>query len=281
VAQAYSTNAKFNWDTTMGIGGLYYLSLWARDASSTGISGDSLGKWDAYKATTYYLKPTPCTSVTVTSSPPNTAVAGTLVTITGTAAGCPHPLFNFWMLAPGSKTWVGCAQCYYGGPGLSVTFRFDTTGLPAAPAGIYNFSVWARDVSSMAVNGGTSGDSLGRWDTYKAIQYSVTSTPCTSLSVTTSPPSPASPGTLVIITGSASGCPYPRYRFWMLAPGSSTWQLVQNYYVTSAAFSWVTTGRAAGTYRFSVWARDNSSTGRYGNSLGTWDAYSAITYTLT
>jgi hypothetical protein len=67
----------------------------------------------------------------------------------------------------------------------------------------------------------------------------------------------------------------------MLAPGSSTWQVVQGYYSGGAAFSWVTAGRPAGTYRFSVWARDNSSTGRYGDSLGTWDAYGAISYTLT
>jgi hypothetical protein len=194
-----------------------------------------------------------------------------LVTITGAAAGCPHPDYQFWMLAPG-RSWQ-LPQPY----SVKAYFTWDTTGLPV---GTYTFSVWARDQSSMAVAGGTSGDALGRWDAYQAFQFVLTSTPCTSVSVTTSPPSPASRGTQVTITGSASGCPSALYRFWMLAPGPSTWQLVQNYTSGSAVFTWNTTGLAAGTYSFSVWARDKSSTGRYGDSLGTWDAYSAISYRL-
>jgi hypothetical protein len=91
---------------------------------------------------------------------------------------------------------------------------------------------------------------------------------------------PVVAGRRVTITGSASGCPNPLYKFWMLAPGSSTWQLVQTYSFGSASFSWDTTSHPAGTYRFSVWARDTSSTGKYSNRLGTWDAYSAISYTL-
>jgi hypothetical protein len=65
-----------------------------------------------------------------------------------------------------------------------------------------------------------------------------------------------------------------------LPPGSTTWQAAQPY-SSSATFSWSTTGRAAGKYQFSVWARDASSGGKAGDSLGTWDAYTAIVYTLT
>jgi phosphatidylinositol-3-phosphatase len=272
VARPYSPNGTFSWDTTLAVGGVYQFSIWTRDSSSVGVSGDSLGRWDAYSAVTYDLTPTPCTSVAVSSSPPNTASSGKVVTITGTAAGCPHPNYQFWMRSPGGSWQL--VQPY----SSKAYFTWDTTALPV---GTYNFSVWARDQSSMAAIGGTSGNALGRWDAYQAFQFVLTSAPCTSVSVSTSPPSPAPHGTLVTITGSASGCPSPHYMFWMLSPGSSIWKPVQNYSAGSAAFAWDTTGLGAGTYNFSVWARDNSSTGRYSDSLGTWDAYSGISYRLS
>jgi phosphatidylinositol-3-phosphatase len=272
VARPYSPNGTFSWDTTLAVGGVYQFSIWTRDSSSVGVSGDSLGRWDAYSAVTYDLTPTPCTSVAVSPSPPNTALSGTVVTITGTGAGCPHPNYQFWILAPGGSWRL--SQPY----STVAYLTWDTTGLPA---GTYNFSVWARDQSSMAAAGGTSGNTLGRWDAYQAFQFVLTTAPCTSVSVTTSPPSTALHGTLVTITGTASGCPSPLYRFWMLSPGSSTWKPVQDYSSGSAAYAWDTTGLAVGTYNFSVWTRDKSSTGRFGNSLGTWDAYSAIGYRLS
>jgi hypothetical protein len=68
----------------------------------------------------------------------------------------------------------------------------------------------------------------------------------------------------------------------MLAPGTSTWVDVQQY-SNSPTFNWDTTtvGKVKGLYHFSVWLRDSGSAGTYGNSLGRWDVYEAITYTLT
>ena len=71
------------------------------------------------------------------------------------------------------------------------------------------------------------------------------------------------------------------YQFWMLAPGSSTWTIAQPY-STSATFNWDTSALPAGTYRFSVWVRDASSTGTISSSLGTCDAFVGGTaYILT
>jgi hypothetical protein len=70
------------------------------------------------------------------------------------------------------------------------------------------------------------------------------------------------------------------YEFWVLAPGASSWTMVRAY-STTATFAWNTTGLAAGTYQVVVWARDASSAGATGNSLGTWDVQAGITYTLT
>jgi len=78
----------------------------------------------------------------------------------------------------------------------------------------------------------------------------------------------------------ASGCSNPLYQFWILAPGSSTWTIVQAY-STSATFNWNTTALAAGTYRFSVWVRDATSSGISCNSLGCNDNFVGINYMLT
>jgi len=58
---------------------------------------------------------------------------------------------------------------------------------------------------------------------------------------------------------------HPSYQFWILNPGSARWQLAQDY-TPSATLTWSTTGKAAGTYRFSIWARDASSAGTYFNA---------------
>jgi hypothetical protein len=87
-------------------------------------------------------------------------------------------------------------------------------------------------------------------------------------------------GTAVTITGAASGCSNPLYQFWILLPGSSTWTVAQAY-STSATLSWSSTGLPPGTYTFSVWVRDASSAGGASTSLGNFDAFVGIDYTLT
>jgi len=52
-------------------------------------------------------------------------------------------------------------------------------------------------------------------------------------------------------------------------------------YSTSATFNWNTTALAAGTYRFSVWVRDATSSGISCNSLGCNDNFVGINYMLT
>jgi hypothetical protein len=83
----------------------------------------------------------------------------------------------------------------------------------------------------------------------------------------------------VTITGAAAGCPNPLYEFWLLSPGGA-WTLVQPY-SSRTTFDWTTAGKASGSYRFSVWARDASSRGTSGVSPNTYDAFSAFQYTLS
>ena len=218
----------------------------------------------------YTLGSPPCTGVTASAAPTSPQASGTAITITGTASGCSSPLYQFWILIPGSSTWT-IAQAY----SSTTTFNWNTTG---KAAGTYRFSVWARDSGSA----GTSCNSLGCNDAFvPGFGYTLTSTPCTGLTASATPASPQTSGTTVTITGSASGCSNPQYQFWILAPGSSTWTIAQAY-STSTIFNWNTTGKPTGTYRYSLWVRDASSSGRSCNSLGCNDAFVPGTaYALT
>jgi hypothetical protein len=191
---------------------------------------------------------------------------GAFAQITGIAVGCAHPLYEYWMLTPGSSTWHSI-QVY----GPSATYSWTTTGMVP---GLYDFSVWARDSASA----GMSSVTLGRWDAYTFVRYLLVK-PCAATSATFSPAVSARAGTTVTVTATASGCTNPLYAFWVLVPGSSTWQLTQSY-GSKAAFTWITVGKAAGTYRFAVWARDAGSGGTAGDVLGRWDSYSMSSYQL-
>ena len=101
----------------------------------------------------------------------------------------------------------------------------------------------------------------------------VASTACTSASAWASPASPSLIGTQVTIHAIAYGCPIDLYQFYLLPPGSSSWQLVQPY-STNYTFIWNTAGLTPGTYQFSVWTRDAKS------PSNSWDAYAPLTYVL-
>jgi uncharacterized protein (DUF2141 family) len=270
MVQDYSTSATFSWNTSGLVPGTYRFSVWAKDASSSGAFGNSAGRWDAYNNDTLYTLYTVggCSAVGVSSSPPSTAEVGGNVTVTATASGCAHPLYHFGVLAPGASAYQ-LAQDYSTSP----TLTWNTTGLVP---GTYRFSVWAKDAGS----GGAFGNSAGRWDAYNNdTLYTLSS--CTVVNVTVSPSSPSARGTTVTVTATASGCSNPVYHFGLLAPGAAAYVLAQDY-SASGTYTWNTTGLAPGTYRFSVWARDASSSGAYNNSAGAWDVYNnSVTFTIS
>ncbi len=209
-----------------------------------------------------------CLLAQVGAAPGSPQLSGTTVQLSGTSTGCPNPRYQFWIHAPASSTWT-IAQAY----SSAATFSWNTNG---AATGTYNIGVWARDASSA----GATASSLGTFDSFAGSTYTLTSQPCASAAAAAAPPSASTPGTPVTFTGSATGCPKPLYQFWMLAPGSSTWQIAQAY-STSATFNWSTAGLTGGTYHISIWVRDTSSVGTSCTSLGCNDAFAAIDYTLT
>ncbi len=72
------------------------------------------------------------------------------------------------------------------------------------------------------------------------------------------------------LTAAASGCTSAEYKWWVMPPGGS-WAIVRDW--GAAAFSWNTTGLAAGTYQLFVYARAVGSAADY-------QAYSGQPYVL-
>ena len=246
IAQAYSSSASFAWNTNPPAGAWKY-SVWVRDSSSTAA-------YDTFfPGVTYTLTTTPCPGITASASPGSPQDAGTAVTVTASASGCPNARFEFWTMSPGGSWTI--AQAW----SATSTFTWNTT----PPAGIYKYSVWVRDRSSGAA-----------YDTYfPGTAYTLTTTPCTAVTASAAPPSPQPAGTAITITASSTGCPNPRFEFWLMAPGGS-WTIVQTW-ASANTFTWSTTGLTPGNYKYSVWARDASSAASY-------DTYFPGTgYTLT
>ncbi len=268
LAQAYSTTSSFTWDTANKVPGVYVLGTWARNANSPGTFGNTLGRFDASNTSQYTV--TTCSAGSIGSAPPSSARVGTSVTFTATASGCPNPnpVYQFWTLAPAATSWT-VVQAY----STSNTLTWSTAG--KAP-GTYQFAAWVRDASSA----GASGNQFGSWDVFSSRFFTVTT--CTGLSLSSAPASTATVGTSVTFTATATGCPNPNpvYQFWVLAPGASSWTLVQAY-STSNTFIWSTTSKAPGTYQVAVWVRDASSVGASDNQFGTWDVFSSRFFTVT
>jgi len=262
--QAYSPSAMWQWNTSGASPGTYAVAVWARDSSSPGVAASTYGRLDVAYGVLYTL---PCSAVALSSSPSTAAPVGTTVAVTAHASGCVNPIFAFWVRTPGATNWT-MVQAYSG----SATWRWNTNG---APMGKYWLAVWARDSNSI----GIFGNSFGRLDVSTATQYTLTSSACSFVSISSAPPASTTSGTTVTFTAHASGCPNALYQFWIQAPGASSWRMVQAY-STSATLQWNTSAVPGGTYAIAVWARDANSPGISGTNLGRLDAASAITHTL-
>ena len=234
IAQAYSSGNTFNWATAGLSAGIYKYSVWVRDATSAAA-------YDSYfPGTAYTLTTITCTGVTASATPASPQDAGTMITLSATASGCPNPRYEFWVQAPGGSWTV--VQAYSSGN----SFAWNTV----PPAGIYKYSVWVRDAASAAA-----------YDSYfPGTTFTLTTTPCSGVTASATPASPQTAGTAITITATASGCPNPRFEFWIQAPGGG-WTIAQAY-SNSNSFSW-NTMPPAGVYKYSVWVRDASSGASY------------------
>jgi len=160
MVQSYSINGKWQWNTSGATAGPYIVAVWARDSSSSGSSGNSFGRWDAFNSISIQYTP-PCSAATLSTSPPAAAPVGMVVSVTAHASGCANPLYQFWILRPGASSWQ-MVQVY----STSATWQWNTSG---APVGAYVVAVWARDSTST----GTFSNSFGSWDSYGSSNYTL------------------------------------------------------------------------------------------------------------
>ena len=269
VAQPYSTNASWTWPTGGLSPGTYQIAVWARDANSAGVFGNSLGRWDAVNYLTYTLMAPNCTGLSLLSAPPGMTTVGISATFTATGT-CPdaNPVYQFFVLALGASSWT-VVQPY----STSNTFSWSTTG--KAP-GAYQVAAWVRDANSA----GAFSNSFGAWDVSTPIAYRLNIPACGGLGLSSVPAASTTVGTSVTFAATGT-CPdaSPVYQFWVLAPGASSWTVVQPY-STSNTFSWVTTSKAPGAYQVAAWVRDANSAGAFSNMFGTWDVSTPIAYKL-
>jgi hypothetical protein len=138
VFQAYGSAGSASWNTTGLATGTYYFDAHVKQSGSS-------ASWEAHLSPnpTYALQAgPPCTSVTWSApSPASPQKAGTPVTFSASASGCPDAIYEFWIQAPGGAWTI--LQAY----STSSTATWNTTGL--AP-GTYNCDVWVKESGSTA-----------------------------------------------------------------------------------------------------------------------------------
>ena len=99
-----------------------------------------------------------------------------------------------------------------------------------------------------------------------------TSQSVTSVSISANPASPQNVGTSVTFTASSSPSISTQYKWWVQAPGSSSWTMLADWGGNS--YTWSTSNLAAGTYQIGVWAMAE------GSSSDNYQAATQIAYTL-
>ncbi|HKW59023.1 MAG TPA: glycoside hydrolase family 18 protein, partial [Candidatus Dormibacteraeota bacterium] len=140
-----------------------------------------------------------CDTAGLTSDLASPQQRGALVTFTATSTGCANPQYEFWLQSP-NGLWT-MTQTF----NSAAVWKWDTS---AYPAGNYVIHVWANQ----------RGGSTSTWQAYGELKFTVNpSPPCASASVSPSTVT-QSAGTAVALSASSSGCPYPRYAYWVQYP---------------------------------------------------------------
>jgi N-acetylmuramoyl-L-alanine amidase len=202
--------------------------------------------WTTYMSLAQYY-------ASVLPSPPHMVMDARAVAGDGTATvtwdparSCHNPITGYRVvLQPGNVT--------LDLPGTATTATF--TGLQNGMS--YSFTVTAINSSGQ--------DSLQS-------NSVVPGQTCTSAGVSVSPASPQALGAQVQFVAVSTGCPDPRYAYWLEYPNGSR-VLMQAF--AGDTWSWDTAGFLAGTYKVQVWANHNTSDYSRGQALAD------ITYTLT
>ena len=239
LAQPYSFSSSWSYSNPYLPPGGFTVDVWVRQSGST-------AEYEAFALGV--LPSSTCEPINVF---PGMGNANGVIIITATPnamGGCPPGLmYQFWVYLPGSGWQL--VQDY----SSSNTASWNAAGLYN---GTYSISVLVR--LPPAYN----------YIFYGLGTYQVSG--CPNVGIGPSPASPQSAGTAVSF-GASSPCG-ALYQFWVYKPGGP-WTVVQNWSMSSS-YAWTTTGLAAGTYAWTVYAKLPTSAQGF-------DAFAVTAYSLT
>jgi streptogramin lyase len=245
--QGFSASNVWTWSTAGYATGRYQIAVLVKDSESKAAS------YDVYTLTTITLRNPECTSLSVTLDDPSPSDPGVTVNFNAAVGGCFSGSFQWWIR---NRAGVWSIVPLHDFAHSSPQFAWNTSGL--AP-GTYQVGVWAKDPKS-----------IKKYDSYAYVTYTLVvlagTSKCQAAGVSASAPS-AYTGTTVTLTGSASSCNLPLFRWWVRDP-AAVWHMVKDY-STDTTYPWTPT--SPGTYLVGVWARQAGSTASY-------EAYSFVTF---
>jgi hypothetical protein len=141
-------NNTFSWNTTGDTPGVWGIGVWARHSGST-------ARYEVYDLSTNAIGGF-CTSTTLTITPPQPQVKGTVETLTAASTGCPNPTYKFWIKI--GKTWAA-----FGGYSALTTATWRTANYHFRHGVTYQVGVWARQANSVR-----------KYDTYSIVSFRLT-----------------------------------------------------------------------------------------------------------
>ena len=255
IVRDYKTDPSFPWVTLGGKPGTYLTGVWVKDAKSTKT-------YDAYAFGTFTLTGTTvaqsCSSVNFSPPPslPSPQTPGPTVTFNATALGCSTPNYRFFVESPGG-TFV-MVQDY---PSLTGSYAWHTAGLVPGP---YQIGVWARQAGSTV-----------SYQAFAIITFQLVGTPCTTLTVTTSPGLIVSQGPNTIqFTVDPGACPSPTFQFY-LRYGTGSFAIVRPY-GPSNTYTLALGTAARGSWTVAVAAKDATSS----PSPSVYDSFAVTDFTV-
>ena len=151
LAQAYSGNAQWTWNTQGTALGTYEIQAWARNSEST-------APYEAYKSVPYTITSSilqPATGVALTTDRIAPQNPGAVITFTAAATGGSGPYeYIYYLWNPKTNTW-SLARAY----SSSSIWTWNTAG---TDTGMYEIQVWTR----------TSG-STAPYQAYRSVYYTL------------------------------------------------------------------------------------------------------------
>ncbi len=254
VAQPYSSNPSWKWNTAGIDTGTYEIQVWARNSGSTAA-------YEAYRSVDYTIYASslpPASGVLLAADKASPQSRGAVITLTAAATGGSGTYeYRYCYWNPKTKTW-SVAQLY----SSNRSWTWNTAGIDT---GTYEIQVWAR-------NSGSRAD----YEAYRSVNYTIVAPsgpPASGVTLATDKTSPQPRGAVITLTAAAaggSGTYEYLYCYWN--PKTKTWSIAQPYR-SNPSWTWNTAGIDTGTYEIQVWARNSGSTAAY-------EAYRSITYSI-